>query len=242
MTKFAIVITTYQRPDGKTPEKLTRALNSVNAQRHTDWKVFLMGDRYEDDEEFNRLASLIPKDKITAINRPEAAERDNYPAGSMQLWCAGGNVSSRAGIDLALSEGYEYVCYLDHDDYWHDAHLLHFNNALEEHPDLVILASRSLYLSEANVLPPPSDPGGYGYIPIRERVIKSATCIKWTCTNIRARDVYKETGQVKPGDLDLWERFGEEMKEKNMKGFLVDYVTCSHLDERYTLRSGDKDV
>ena len=240
MTKFAIVITTYQRSDGKTPEKLTRALNSVNAQRHTDWKVFLMGDRYEDDDEFNRLASLIPKDKITAINRPEAAERDNYPAGSMQLWCAGGNVSSRAGIDLALSEGYEYVCYLDHDDFWHESHLLHFNNAIKKHPDLVFLASKSLYLSETNVLPSLNHPYGYGYIPKPAGQIKSATCIKWTCTDIRARDVYKETGETKPGDLDLWERFGKEMEQKNMKGFLVGYVTCSHIEEHYVLRSGNK--
>lgn len=238
-TKFAVVITTYKRSDGRTPELLTRALESVKSQTHEDWKVFLMGDKYEDDEEFKKLASILDSDKIKAVNREVAAERDIYPKGSMQLWCAGGNASSRAGIQLALDEGFEYVCYLDHDDFWAPGHLMAFNDAIEKHPDLFVLASRSFYLNNSNILPRPHQKAGYGYIPLPEQVVKSSLCLKWSETEIRARDVFKETGKPEPGDKDLWIRLGKEMKERNLKGFLVDFITCAHIEEHFTLRDVD---
>lgn len=241
MTRFGIVITTYQRGDGKTPELLNRALKSILNQSHADWKVFLIGDRYEDDEEFQLIVenSGIHSDRIVAVNREEAAERDNYEPGSMQLWCAGGNVSSRYGISLALEDGIEYVCYLDHDDYWGRSHLLLFNEAIQKHPDVMVLASRSLYLRPGNVLPHLTEKTGYGWLPRPEGLIKSASCIKWSDTDVRPRDVFKETGETKPGDLDLWQRLNAEMKATGRKGFLVPDVTCSHLEEHHTLRSGN---
>ena len=53
MNKIGIVISTYQRPDGRTPELLSRCLNSVKDQKYQNYKVFLIGDKYEDNDEFN---------------------------------------------------------------------------------------------------------------------------------------------------------------------------------------------
>ena len=47
--KFAVTIATYQRKDGKTPQLLKRALDSVFNQTHQDFRVFIVGDNYEDD-------------------------------------------------------------------------------------------------------------------------------------------------------------------------------------------------
>ena len=65
--KLGIVIPTYQRPDGKTPELLTRTLNAINNQTYTNWKVYLIGDNYKDKKEFETLSKIIPQDKILAI-------------------------------------------------------------------------------------------------------------------------------------------------------------------------------
>jgi hypothetical protein len=50
--QFAVVISTYQRPDGNTPHLLKRTLESVLNQTYQNFKIFLIGDKYEDQEEF----------------------------------------------------------------------------------------------------------------------------------------------------------------------------------------------
>lgn len=236
MSKFAIIITTYKRKDGQTLKKIKKAINSVKNQKHTDWKVFLTGDRYEDEEEFSEITKLLPKNKVKAVNRPIAEERDSYAEGSFRLWCSGGNASSRAGIESAIEEGFEFICYLDHDDYWHPMHLQFFDEAIEKHNDVVVLASKAHYLKENNLIPRNTSLSGYGYIPEPENVIKSSTCLRWPKLKVRARNVYKETGKEKPGDLDLWERLQEEMIKEGKKGYLVPFPTCYHIEEHAVLR------
>ena len=46
--KLAIRILTYQRKDGKTPFFLRRALESIKNQTYKDYKIFLIGDKYDD--------------------------------------------------------------------------------------------------------------------------------------------------------------------------------------------------
>jgi len=40
--KLGIVIPTWQRPDGKTPELLKRTLTAINNQIYKNWKVYLI--------------------------------------------------------------------------------------------------------------------------------------------------------------------------------------------------------
>ena len=49
--KLAISTSTYKRKDGGTPNLLKRALDSIFNQTHQDFKIFLIGDRYEDENE-----------------------------------------------------------------------------------------------------------------------------------------------------------------------------------------------
>ena len=63
---FGIVMTTYYRKNGSTLQKITRAINSIKNQTHKDWKLFLIGDNYQNNEEFELISSLLPKEKITA--------------------------------------------------------------------------------------------------------------------------------------------------------------------------------
>ena len=55
--KLGIVIATYQRKDGTTPFFLQKALDSIFSQTYQNFKIFLIGDKYEDNEEFVNIIS-----------------------------------------------------------------------------------------------------------------------------------------------------------------------------------------
>ena len=54
---FSIVIATYQRKNGTTPFYLKRAIDSVFSQTYKNFKIIIIGDRYEDNDEFNKICS-----------------------------------------------------------------------------------------------------------------------------------------------------------------------------------------
>ena len=121
--KIAVSITTYRRSDGSTRRLLERALNSIKTQTYKNYKIFLIGDKYDDNEEFLEIAnSFYDQSKIYFENLDEAKERDHY-SDKLLLWLYGGINATNHSIKVALSEGYDYVCHLDHDDYWGNNHL-----------------------------------------------------------------------------------------------------------------------
>ena len=64
--KLGIVITTYQKPDGSTPSLLTKALDSIKKQTHRDYLVVVVGDRYDDASEYERICNSADLgDRIT---------------------------------------------------------------------------------------------------------------------------------------------------------------------------------
>ncbi len=76
--KLAITLHTYQRPDGKTPEYLNRAITSIFSQTYQDFKLFVIGDRYDDRYELFNIINKYPSDKLYCENLPYAKERDKY--------------------------------------------------------------------------------------------------------------------------------------------------------------------
>jgi glycosyltransferase involved in cell wall biosynthesis len=230
--KLAILIPTYQRKDGKSKYFLTRALKSIRNQTHKDYKVFLIGDKYEDDEEFKLICtSIIDPKNIYYENLSYAKERDIYSKDPEKLWCSGGVNAINHGIEKALSEGYEYICHLDHDDYWLPNHLSSISSLVEENPDkYVFTCSYCNYLGKQRV-PYHSQPGEY--YPVEGDLTHSATCVNFSKIDLRYRDVNAETGKPFPADADLWIRLSNHMRENNLKGFLLNYMTVV-LDKKET--------
>ena len=177
--KIAIVIATYQRADGKSPIGLKRALTSIENQTHQDYKVFVIGDKYEDDRELYETCWKFQK--VSVINLAYAAERDKYPKKDYRLFCSGGCNASLIGIDLAINDGFEYVCHLDHDDWWEPDHLFLINQVIEDKNPLFVCTLSTHFKS---YLPE---------IPITNKVIKftpspaglicSSVCIKYSDTS-----------------------------------------------------------
>ena len=228
--KFGIIIATYKRPDGRTPFFLTRALRSINNQMHDDFLVLLIGDKYEDKEEFKSLSSLICDDKIYAENLVYAAERERYPDGGDPLWASGGLNAMNRAIQIGLERGIEYFCHLDHDDFWSPDHLYNFEKILKENetPFLVSYSTSPVFKS---ILP---DHQKEEIRPIPRGMIHSSTCVNFSFFSERYRDAYLETGTVCPADADLWYRLNETMTRLDIKGKMTKKLTCFHDDEGYS--------
>lgn len=226
--KLAIVIPTYQRKDNTTPDYLKRALLSIKEQTHQDYMVYLIGDCYEDDAEFKELAtSIIDSDKMTYINLPNAVEREKYPIGDKRLWTSGGANACNFGVDLAISDGYTYICHLDHDDWWGPDHLALINEKTNENH--VIIATMGEHF---NGIALPKN-GTNPFYPKSSNLIHSTTCINFKETELKYRDVYAEEGRVYASDADLWDRLSSYMVKNNKSGYLVEKITCFHEKERH---------
>lgn len=227
--KIAIVIPTYFRRDKRSRLFLDRCLKSIKWQTHNDYKVFLIGDKYEDTEEFNYLSTrIIDPEKIYWENLSYAKERDLYYSDLEKLWCSGGVNAINYGIEKALSEGYEYICRIDHDDYWAPDHLEKISKFVENNQDYVLVCSYSLYLNRYIV--PVGIEGTTDYYPEVGNLVHSSTCIKFSDMDIRYRDCFSEIGEVKPADADLWERMSDFMRTNNLKGKLLEGVSV-YLDK-----------
>jgi glycosyltransferase involved in cell wall biosynthesis len=232
MIKFSIVITTYQRKDGTTPIVLKRALNSVFNQDYDNFKIYIIGDKYEDNSEFESIIQEYPKDKIYYENLPFAYERDRFED-KWLIWSYAGCFANNYGINKSIIDGYEYVCHLDHDDEWYPNHLSSLNDAILK-TDSLWLCTKSEYVSNRILPVNHSDSELVPFKPIPQGLVHSSTCVNFKKISLRHRNVYDETGKLGlPGDADLWLRIADYLNQNNQKGILVNKVTCKHLEEGY---------
>ena len=230
--KFSIVITTYQRKDGKTPMFLKRAIDSIMNQEYQNFKIFIIGDKYEDNKEFEEICKSYPQNKIYYENLPEAKERDKY-SDKWLIWMYAGCYASNYGINKSVKDGYDYVCHLDHDDEWYPDHLTLLNDAIIKTNSLW-LCTKSEYVNNM-VLPSIISNDLYvPFLPEPERLIHSSTCINFKEIPLRYRNVFEETRQKGlPGDADLWLRIKNYLIGINQTGCLVNKITCKHIEEGY---------
>lgn len=231
VAKIGVVIATYQRSDGKTPFYLRRALGSIHFQIFKNFQVYVIGDHYDNDKELKTI--IAPYPNVTCINLPHAVEREKYKFGSMELWCSGGMTAFLTGIDRALGDGIDYICHLDHDDWWENNHMELISSVIEEKKPLFVCTMSSY----SNIYLPylPKTDQVIEFLPVPGGMIASSSCVKYSDTSLRYRDVFKAIGTPNPGDADLWERLASEMKSTGKKGYLITTLTCHHDEEGYTL-------
>jgi len=231
IAKIGIVIATYQRRDGKTPFYLRRALQSIHAQTFKNFQVYIMGDRYDDDMELKAIVAPYPN--VTCINLPHAVEREKYRFGDMKLWCSGGLTAFVTGVNKALSDGINYICHLDHDDFWEKSHLELIAGVIKDKNPFFVCTASSY--GNAHLPYRPLTDEVDEFYPVPGGMIASSSCVKYSDTKLRYRDVFEATGVPNPGDADLWTRLAEEMKATGKKGYFIKTLTCRHDEEGYTL-------
>jgi cellulose synthase/poly-beta-1,6-N-acetylglucosamine synthase-like glycosyltransferase len=240
--QYGVLIKTYKREDGSTPSYLTRCLESVLSQNYENYKIFLIGDKYEDQEEYDRLSSLVPTEKLVAINLPVAPERDDPNLKGKALWCSAGAHAAKYGMNLMKEHGIVHHCRLDDDDYWLPNHLQILNQGYTMFPEAVYIYSNALY----------TDPSGhtrtfptekvspllrYDNLPPRpEKVIQSAASWRLDKIPIMPRTVL-EQGRIYPGDADLWQRMSLFFKKNNLKTLYMPLTTVIKDSEGYQIKN-----
>lgn len=232
--KLAVLIPTYQRSDNRTPFYLKRAIDSVMEQSHQDFKIFVIGDRYENNLEFKSILSQYDKEKMFYVNLPFAKERDIYGANKLALWNYGGVNANNVGIELILSKEYKYICHLDHDDYWMPTHLKAINNCIEE-TSADFVCTKSTYKDVGTLPQLYTDKKFVKISPRPETLIHSSTCINFETLNFRYRDLFTEKGIIGlPSDADMWLRIGAYVDiVPTVSAYMVNEVTCIHDEEGF---------
>jgi glycosyltransferase involved in cell wall biosynthesis len=232
---FGIVIPTYQRSDGSSPKYLSRAIDSVMNQTYQNFKVIVIGDKYEDNLEFERVLSNYPKDKIYYENLKTAKEREKYINNKWLLWSYGGVNATNYGIEKSLSFGHEYICHLDHDDFWFPNHLQLLNECISE-TNTLWLCTKSTYNNPPGYLPLINTNDKYvQFYPEFRNLIHSSICMNFKKIPLRYRDVYEETkNHSVQADGDLWNRVKKFLIENNLKSYMINQLTCIHEEEGHT--------
>jgi glycosyltransferase involved in cell wall biosynthesis len=235
--KLSIVIATYQRKDGSTPRLLTRALDSVFSQTYQNFKIYLIGDRYENHSEILEIVNKYDPAKLFFENLPIAKERDSHKD-KKAIWSYGGVNAMNHGIKKSLSEGHEYICHLDHDDQWMSNHLEEVKTCIVS-TDASWVCTKSSYGSEHNFLPTINPQETYSeFLPKRGAIIHSSVCMNFKRISLLYRDLFALTNNVGlPGDGDLWERSRTYIEDNKLKSYYINKLTCRHDEEGYILRS-----
>jgi len=233
--KFGIVIPTYYRKDNTTKFYLTRALNSIFNQTYQNFKIYLIGDRYENEKEINEIVLSYKNKGIYFENLKVAKERDFY-TNKRAVWSYGGVNATNYGIDLSLSEGNNYICHLDHDDYWENNHLEEISNCIKITGSIWVCTKSTHFKPNCYLPKIYTDTKYVNFLPFGSGLIHSSVCMNFKEIPLRYRDIYHETGQVGlPADADLWERTKNYLNSINKNGICINKVTCYHNEEGYSL-------
>jgi len=231
--KLAIITPTYRKLDGSTYTHLRNALESIKNQTHQDYKLFLIGDDYTDNDELMELSKIITSEKIYVENLPVAIERLKFIEGAyskFDLWRTGGVNAMNTAIIKALEEGYEYICHLDHDDLFLENHLEIISECIEKTGSNFITTKCGCY--------PNITPVKYytNYRPVPSRLYKVGCCVNHKYfENILFKNLIEEEGRSYAADADLWIRISKILSNKNEYGIFINETTCRHINGGITL-------
>jgi glycosyltransferase involved in cell wall biosynthesis len=230
-TTISIVIPTYYRKDGFTITYLKRAIDSVFNQTYQNFKIYLIGDRYEKEIEIVEFLKNYDE-RIFFKNLEIAKERDIYND-KWAIWSYCGVNATNVGIDISLSEDNEYICHLDHDDCWGENHLELINKCINDTKSDWI-CTKSYYVNN-RILPTVNSNSLYvEFLPKSSTLIRSSVCMNFKNIPLRYRDIFDETGVVGlPSDADLWERCRDYILQNNLKSTHINEVTCYHIEEGF---------
>jgi hypothetical protein len=119
--KICVIMPTYLRKNGSTKYLLSKALRNLEAQTYKNFKLFLIGDHYDNNEEFEELCKSYKND-IFYKNNEQHYRCYNF-SNKHTYWTIGGALALKTGIEKAIEENFNYYLHLDDDDEWRDIHI-----------------------------------------------------------------------------------------------------------------------
>ena len=141
--KFAVIIATYQRKKNNTAEYIKRVSDFLNNQTYKNFKIFLIGDKYKNSEEFEGFKKLFNND-IFIFNNDKCYRNDVFKINENK-WCSGGLLARWKGIKQANDENFNYYLHLDDDDIWKKNHIENINKNVTLFPKIDFLIIKSNY-------------------------------------------------------------------------------------------------
>jgi len=223
--KFAIRIPTYQRPYNLSVKIIKQCFQNILSQTHDDWKIFLVGDNYEDRDEFDRLVSIIPPNKITAVNL-HSSERDHFEG--FDLWRCQGVMACNVGLNLIRKEGIEICAVHDDDDHWDAQHLEILAEGYHRFPETVFVYTKGLHEMDG-LLPKYATDLRYNNLPpIPNQTLHSS--VSWNVHKIPL-DYINPVGVPNThinSDAELWERIRTYCQERGMRTLYIPKLTVWH--------------
>ena len=141
--KICVIMSSYYRKNGKTKEYLSRALRMLESQTCGNFKLFLIGDHYDNNEEFEEICKSYKNDIFYKNN--EQHYRCYKFSDRYTYWSIGGALALKTGIEKAIEENFDYYLHLDDDDEWIDIHIEVVLNHINHFPHADFLLTRSKY-------------------------------------------------------------------------------------------------
>lgn len=243
--KIAVIICTYQRNNMSSKNILSDMFKMLEEQTYKDFKVFIIGDHYTNEEEFNTLCKNYKGD-IYNENSP-IHFRDNYFTINYNKWTCGGCNSRFIGIKKAIEEKYDYYFHLDDDDLWSNNHIENAISYIKEFPQVDFMICKSNY--EKLFLPKEHKKIKIkkynNFIIKKENSVHSSWIVNLNTlgtfflekyikrinliTNIKNK-VIKET-KLLPFDLTLLEDMEQEQKNNKLKAIcILEYTVTKKTD------------
>jgi len=216
--EFAVYITTYQKPNKGSLPLLKRSLDSIKSQTYTNYRLYVIGDAYEDQSQIEQIRHDVESTGGYFFNVSESYGRVHYEDQPIKRWSTGGLNATLHTISKIQDDGLEWVCRLDHDDYWDPDHLrIIYDRLTVARPDVAMVITRGCLGNR--ILPIESSPSN-DYPLSRGAFFHSSTCINFSKIKLNYEDPFK-AGANMPGDAWLWVRMQKYLK---LHGFRAVYV------------------
>jgi glycosyltransferase involved in cell wall biosynthesis len=184
---------------------LKRAIQHVFEQTYQDFRLFIVGDKYEDNDEFEGIISCFGHNNIC-------------------LWRSGGTNALNHAISLAKQEGITKMCHLDHDDYWLPDHLeLIHKTVVEKNPPFI--HTLSAYKEKPAFPEVVVDGQVVEHYPTAGKVIHSSIYMDMVQLPLEYRDRSQEGWA---GDADMIAQVRDHCHRNGLKCYLIRKVTCVH--------------
>ena len=145
--KIGIVIATHKIDNSRsnymdTPTVLKECLESIASQKYENWKVFIVADCYDGDDEIKKVMESCVKGKYEYHNLAKPGERDlNIPTNEKKI--TGGTTAWNKGIVMAEKAGMDVIAKIDHDDKWKNNHLTCLAQAYTQYPEAAFVFTKA---------------------------------------------------------------------------------------------------
>jgi hypothetical protein len=243
--KVCVIIATYFRKNGNTKEFLSRALRNLESQTYKNFKLFLIGDHYDNNDEFEEICKSYKKD-IFYKNNKQHYRCYNFP-NKHTYWAIGGGLALKTGIEKAIEEKFDYYLHLDDDDLWRDNHIQVVVEHIKKFPLAYFILTKAKYRD--TFLPQTGEQNVFynNYIPKGEDSVHASHVYKLPLMGNVVLDVInhnhtlankinnKEAGfnhiNIPPGDATILDNINCIVKNNIIKSLYIPIVTVNKISD-----------